>query len=68
MRWQDTVEVFLSHKSMQDWPDNEGRSAFMWAAGKGADDVIKVFIKHKVDMHQSDKNGGTGALLILTAF
>ena len=57
------MEVFLSHKSMQDWPDNEGRSAFMWAAGKGADDVIKVFIKHKVDMHQSDKNGGTGTPL-----
>ena len=57
---QDTVEVFLSRKSITDEPDVEGRTAFMWAAGKGADEVIQVFLKHSVDVQQVDKNGGTG--------
>ena len=57
---QETVEAFLSRKTIRDEPDIEGRTAFMWAAGKGADDVIKTFIKHGVDMHHTDKNGGTG--------
>ena len=38
----------------------EGRTAFMWAAGKGADKVIQTFIKYKADMTQTDKTGGTG--------
>ncbi len=41
-------------------PDMDGRTAFMWAAGKGANKVLKMFIKHGVDMHNADKNGGTG--------
>ena len=45
---------------MRDEPDIEGRTAFMWAAGKGADEVVKMFIKYGVEMHQTDKNGGTG--------
>ena len=55
-----TVDVFLAHPTMQDWPDNEGRTALMWAASKGADDVIHMFVKHKSNVHQTDKNGGTG--------
>lgn len=54
------MEAFLSRKNIRDEADIEGRTAFMWAAGKGADDVIKTFIKHGVDMHHTDKNGGTG--------
>ena len=56
----ETVDVFLSHPTLQDWADNEGRTALMWAASKGADDVVQVFVKHKRNVEQTDKNGGTG--------
>ena len=53
--------MFLSHPAgVRDEPDIEGRTALMWAAGKGADDVIRMFIRHKADINQADKNGGTG--------
>ena len=58
--FQKTVSIFLDHKGLRDEPDIEGRTAFIWAAGKGADDVVKVFIQHKVDMGLADKTGGTG--------
>ena len=45
---------------MEDEPEINGRTAFIWAAGKGANNAIKVFIKHNVDMLNADKNGGTG--------
>ncbi|CAG2222611.1 INVS [Mytilus edulis] len=35
----DTVAVFLTYKIVVDEPDVEGRSAFMWVGGKGADDL-----------------------------
>lgn len=54
------MEVFLSHKLVTDESDVDGRTAFMWAAGKGADDVIRVFIKHCVDIRQMDKHEETG--------
>lgn len=62
MPWQETVEVFLSHPTagVKDEPDIEGRTAFMWAAGKGADEVIQTFINYGADIHQTDKNGGMG--------
>ena len=53
------MSVFLNNQC-PDEPDLEGRTAFMWAAGKGADDVIKVFLCHGVDIHQEDKTGDTG--------
>ncbi|KAF7691897.1 hypothetical protein HF521_010864 [Silurus meridionalis] len=58
---QDTVVVFLRHPSIRDEPDLEGRTAFMWAAGKGSDDVIKVMLelKHDMDINMADKYGGT---------
>ena len=34
----------------------------MWAGGKGADDVVTVFLRSNVDIQQVDKNGGTGKL------
>ena len=51
--------MFLQRK-VRDEPDMEGRSAFMWAAGKGANDVLHTFIKYSVDIGQTDKTGGTG--------
>ena len=45
---------------MVDEPDIEGRSAFIWAAGKGADSVIKVYLKHNVDIQQVDSHEGSG--------
>ena len=56
------MEVFLSRPNVTDEPDNEGRTAFMWASGKGADNVIAVFMRHNVDIQQVDKNGGSGML------
>ena len=61
-RAQETVGVFLSHPSVKDEPDLEGRTAFMWAAGKGSDDVIRTmlsFTSH-MDINMADKYGGTG--------
>ena len=33
--FSETVEVFLSFDNIEDIPDKEGRTALMWAAGKG---------------------------------
>ncbi|KAK0144300.1 Inversin [Merluccius polli] len=59
--YAETVGVFLSHPSVKDEPDLEGRTAFMWAAGKGSDDVIRTmlsFTSH-MDINMADKYGGT---------
>ncbi|XP_043921544.1 inversin [Protopterus annectens] len=57
----DSVQVFLEHASVKDDPDLEGRTAFMWAAGKGSDDVIKTMLslKSDIDINMSDKYGGS---------
>ncbi|XP_061810944.1 inversin isoform X1 [Nerophis lumbriciformis] len=57
----ETVGVFLSHPSVKDEPDLEGRTAFMWAAGKGSDDVIRTMLAltPHVDINMADKYGGT---------
>uniref|UniRef100_A0A673LMM9 Inversin-like n=1 Tax=Sinocyclocheilus rhinocerous TaxID=307959 RepID=A0A673LMM9_9TELE len=59
--YADTVAVFLKHPSVRDEPDLEGRTAFMWAAGKGSDDVIKIMLdlKKDLDINMTDKYGGT---------
>nr|XP_020462790.1 inversin isoform X2 [Monopterus albus] len=57
----ETVGVFLSHPSVKDEPDLEGRTAFMWAAGKGSDDVIctMLALTPHIDISMADKYGGT---------
>ncbi|KAF7227253.1 inversin isoform X1 [Nothobranchius furzeri] len=57
----ETVGVFLSHPSVKDEPDLEGRTAFMWAAGKGSDDVIctMLALAPHIDINMADKYGGT---------
>ncbi|GFR70393.1 inversin [Elysia marginata] len=57
--YSETVSVFLS-RHLTDEPDLEGRTAFMWAAGTGADDVIRASLSAGVDIQQEDKTGGTG--------
>jgi len=54
------VEIFLSRPSVKDEPDNEGRTAFLWAAAYGANAVISCFIRLGVDLLQMDKTGATG--------
>ncbi|KAK7881071.1 hypothetical protein WMY93_032321 [Mugilogobius chulae] len=57
----ETVGVFLSHPSVKDEPDLEGRTAFMWAAGKGSNDVISTMLAltPHLDINMADKYGGT---------
>ncbi|MED6235015.1 hypothetical protein ATANTOWER_012756 [Ataeniobius toweri] len=57
----ETVGVFLSHPSVKDEPDLEGRTAFMWAAGKGSDDVIRTMLTlaPQIDINMADKYAGT---------
>ncbi|KAM4877187.1 inversin [Thomomys bottae] len=57
----DTVEVFLKHPSVKDDSDLEGRTSFMWAAGKGSDDVLRTMLslKSDIDINMADKYGGT---------
>uniref|UniRef100_A0A8C7CQ50 Inversin n=1 Tax=Oncorhynchus kisutch TaxID=8019 RepID=A0A8C7CQ50_ONCKI len=59
--YAETVGVFLSHPSVKDEPDLEGRTAFMWAAGKGSDDVIRTMLTltPHIDINMADKYGGT---------
>ena len=45
---------------MTDEPDLEGRTSLMWAAGKGAEDVIQSIVKHNPDINAIDKTGATG--------
>ncbi|XP_030407447.1 inversin isoform X2 [Gopherus evgoodei] len=58
----ETVEVFLKHPSVKDDSDLEGRTSFMWAAGKGSDDVIRTMLNLKlnIDINMADKYAGTG--------
>ena len=53
------MEIFLNNK-IADEPDRYGRTALMWAAGRGANDVIDLFIKHHADIHVADQNGANG--------
>ncbi|KFQ34199.1 Inversin, partial [Merops nubicus] len=57
----ETVEVFLKHPSVKDDSDLEGRTSFMWAAGKGSDDVIRTILTLKldIDINMTDKYAGT---------
>ncbi|XP_074251203.1 inversin isoform X5 [Saimiri boliviensis] len=57
----DTVKVFLKHPSVKDDSDLEGRTSFMWAAGKGSDDVLRTMLslKSDIDINMADKYGGT---------
>lgn len=59
---QETVKVFLKHPSVKDDSDLEGRTSFMWAAGKGSDDVLRTMLslKSDIDINMADKYGGTG--------
>ncbi|XP_023400865.1 inversin isoform X3 [Loxodonta africana] len=57
----ETVNVFLKHPSVKDDSDLEGRTSFMWAAGKGSDDVLRTMLslKSDIDINMADKYGGT---------
>lgn len=57
----ETVEAFLKHPSVKDDTDLEGRTSFMWAAGKGSNDVIQTMLNLKldIDINMADKYGGT---------
>uniref|UniRef100_A0AAV2MCS4 Inversin n=1 Tax=Knipowitschia caucasica TaxID=637954 RepID=A0AAV2MCS4_KNICA len=57
----ETVGVFLAHPTVKDEPDLEGRTAFMWAAGKGSNDVISTMLTltPNLDINMADKYGGT---------
>ncbi|KAG9477787.1 hypothetical protein GDO78_013001 [Eleutherodactylus coqui] len=57
----DTVRVLLTHLSVRDEADLEGRTAFMWAAGKGSDEVLKVMLEldRELEINRTDKYGGT---------
>lgn len=57
----ETVKVFLKHPSVKDDSDLEGRTSFMWAAGKGSNDVLKTMLslKSDIDINMADKYGGT---------
>ncbi|XP_054440585.1 inversin isoform X2 [Pteronotus mesoamericanus] len=57
----ETVKVFLEHPSVKDDSDLEGRTSFMWAAGKGSDDVLRTMLslKSDIDINMTDKYGGT---------
>nr|XP_028557988.1 inversin isoform X1 [Podarcis muralis] len=57
----ETVEAFLKHPSVKDDSDLEGRTSFMWAAGKGSNDVIQTMLNLKldIDINMADKYGGT---------
>ncbi|OCT57962.1 hypothetical protein XELAEV_18002831mg [Xenopus laevis] len=57
----DTVRVLLSHPSVRDEADLEGRTALMWAAGKGSDEVVRTMLElnPKLEVNRTDKYGGT---------
>ena len=57
------MESFLARENITDEPDMEGRTALMWAAGKGAENVIKSIVKHNPDINATDKTGATGELV-----
>lgn len=57
----DTVRILLTHLSVRDEADLEGRTAFMWAAGKGSDQALKVMLEldPELEINRTDKYGGT---------
>ncbi|KAM8934260.1 inversin [Pelodytes ibericus] len=57
----DTVRVLLAHSSVRDEADLEGRTAFMWAAGKGSDEAVRTMLEldPELEVNRTDKYGGT---------
>ena len=56
----DCVSALLSFPQVQDQPDNDGRTALMWAAQRGNYNVLKTLLERDGDVHACDKLGATG--------
>ncbi|RDD37644.1 Inversin [Trichoplax sp. H2] len=56
----ETVSTFVSFDHVKDIPDNDGRTALMWAASKGNTEVLKIMLLHDDSyVNLVDKTGGT---------
>ena len=56
----DCVSALLSFPSVQDTPDDDGRTALIWAAQSGNYAVLKALLEREGDVHACDKLGATG--------
>jgi len=57
---QECVSALLSFPGVCDAPDQEGRTALMWAAQRGNHSVLKAMLERDVDVHATDTLGATG--------
>jgi len=63
---QECVSALLSFPGVSDIPDQEGRTALMWAAQRGNHSVLKAMLEREVDVHAADTLGATGECAIRT--
>lgn len=49
----------LAFPQVKDIPDKEGRTALLWAAGKGLAQSIEILASNNIDIQAYDKTGGT---------
>ena len=54
------MSILLSSPGVTDIPDNEERTALMWAAQRGNYKVLEVMLQKEVNVHAFDNLGGTG--------
>ena len=51
----------MSDEQLRDIPDQEGRTALMWAAQNGNYVAVQLLLESRVaDVHACEKNGTTG--------
>ena len=58
------MSALLSFPGVSDIPDQEGRTALMWAAQRGNHSVLKAMLEREVDVHAADTLGSPKMQLI----
>ena len=58
----DVLPAFLNHGAKVDAKDNKGRTALMWAASHGNEQIVRFLLEHGADVNAADANGDTALI------
>ena len=66
---QECVQALVADEQLRDIPDQEGRTALMWAAQNGNYVAMQLLLETQVtDVHACEKNGTTGNATIMCRY
>ena len=69
MHVQECVQALVADEQLRDIPDQEGRTALMWAAQNGNYVAMQLLLETQVtDVHACENNGTTGNAVMLVFY